>query len=83
MVGARATADDLEYRVVMAVSEERNVDPVRIDEQLYDVIDIESLERIIQRTETGGSVELSLSFQFSGCHVTVAEDGDVDAQVAG
>ena len=38
--------DDLSWHIVAAVAEEHGVDPFDIDERLYDVVDVEALERL-------------------------------------
>lgn len=51
--------------VVFAVGEARGVDPVDLDDCLYDVIDPDALDSLF----TGGSG--TLEFTFAGCQVAV------------
>lgn len=75
--------DDLSWHIVTAVAEERGVEPLDIDERLYDVIDVEALERIARQAEDSGEVDLSVSFRLAGCFVTVTNGTTVRARSPG
>lgn len=72
-------ADDLCLEIVTTVAEEREIEPDRIDERLYDVVDVESLARLVDQATRTDSMELSVSFRMSGCFVTVTGDQTVRA----
>jgi hypothetical protein len=73
------TVDDLCFDIVTTVAEERSVEPERIDDRLYDVIDIESLARLVEQAQRTESMDLSVSFRMAGCFVTVTGDRTVRA----
>jgi hypothetical protein len=73
------TADNLCWNIVTTVAEERGVDPKQIDDRLYDVIDIESLARLVEQADRTDSMDLSVSFRMAGCFVTVTGDQTVRA----
>ena len=63
--------------------EEHGVDPLDIDERLYDVVDVEALERLACQAEDSGKVDLSVSFRLAGCFVTVTDGTTVRARSPG
>ncbi|PSQ56220.1 hypothetical protein BRD22_06450 [Halobacteriales archaeon SW_8_68_21] len=73
------TADNLCWNIVTTVAEERGVDPEQIDDRLYDVIDVESLARLVEQADRTDSMDLSVSFRMAGCFVTVTGDRTVRA----
>lgn len=73
------TADDLCWRIITTVAEERDLEPDRIDDRLYDVVDVESLARLVDQADHTNSMELSVSFRMAGCFVTVTGDRTVRA----
>lgn len=72
-------ADELCLEIVTTVAKEREIEPDRIDERLYDVVDIESLARLVDQADHSDSIELSISFRMAGCFVTVTGDRTVRA----
>ncbi|RAW45649.1 hypothetical protein DQW50_07820 [Halorubrum sp. 48-1-W] len=58
--------------IVEAVSAVIGTEPTRLD-PLYDVVDTDALERLI---ETGGT-NVEVTFSFEGCRVAVFGDGGV------
>ena len=77
------TDDDLCWQIIKAVSQERGIKPTQIDGRLDDVVDIEAVERIVRRAGDDRPTDVSVSFPFSGCSVTVAGDGRVRANYTG
>lgn len=73
------TADALCWEIVTTVAEERSIDPERIDDRLYDVIDVESLASLVEQAERVDAIDLSVSFRMAGCYVTVTGDRTVRA----
>lgn len=73
------TADDLCWHIITTVAEERDLEPDRIDDRLYDVVDVESLARLVDQADHSNSMELSVSFRIAGCFVTVTGDRTVRA----
>ncbi len=75
------TADDLCWRIVTAIADERGIDPRQIDDRLQDVVDVESLARLVDQAWSSDSIDLSMSFRMAGCFVTIAGDETVRATV--
>jgi hypothetical protein len=71
--------DDLCWQIVTTVAEERGIEPERIDDRLYDVVDIESLARLVEQAKRTDAMDLSVSFRMAGCFVTVTGDETVRA----
>jgi len=59
----------LSQAVIYGVAELNGVDPLDLDERLYDCIDPDALDRLFT---TGGCG--SLQFTMAGCHVDVSAD---------
>lgn len=77
------TADDLCWRIITTVADEREIEPERIDERLHDVIDVESLAHLVDQAHRTDSMDLSVSFRMGGCFVTVTGDRTVRASAPG
>ncbi|WP_135822856.1 HalOD1 output domain-containing protein [Halostella litorea] len=59
--------------VVWAVAEAKGVDPLDLDAPLYDSVDPDALQRILDAE----SFEGQIGFSLAGCDVTVHHDGRV------
>lgn len=59
--------DPVEIVVTEAISMVTGVDPIKLDTQLYDAVDPDSLERLVR--SDGASVEVS--FRFGDHHITL------------
>lgn len=66
--------ENLAAQIVMAVAEERCIDPYDVEERLGDVVDIEALERMAWQAGRSDRVTMSVTFTFAGCVVTVRND---------
>ncbi|SHH14397.1 HalOD1 output domain-containing protein [Halobaculum gomorrense] len=64
--------------VVDRVAAAEGTEPVDLRARLYDVVDPEALDRIVER----GAPELTVEFRFNGYRVTVDGDGTVLASDA-
>jgi len=71
--------DNLCWNIVTTVADERGIEPDRIDDRLYDVLDVESLARLVEQAQRTDSMDLSVSFRMAGCFVTVTGDRTVRA----
>jgi len=67
--------EPLSQTVICAVAAANDVDPLDLDDRLYDCIDPDALDKLFEPTASGlgGSVQ----FTMSGCHVTAYDDGTV------
>lgn len=74
--------DDLGYRIVMSIAEERDIEPIEITDQLGDFIDVEQIGRIIDRSDCG-NYDFTITFRFFECHVRVFGDGTVETNEIG
>ncbi|MEF8808365.1 HalOD1 output domain-containing protein [Natronomonas sp.] len=63
-------------RVVLAVAEANDVSPMEVSPPLYETVDPDALESLIEQTSDRS---FQVSFEFHGCHVTVHGNGDVAA----
>ena len=61
--------------VVNRIAAAEGTEPVNLRARLYDVVDPEALDRIVER----GPPELTVEFRFHGYRVTVDGDGTVVA----
>jgi hypothetical protein len=75
--------EDLCWKIVTAIAEERGIEQHAIEERVQDVIDIDSLEQLARQSGESKSIELSVSFQIAGCFVTVTDGGRVRASCPG
>ncbi|RAW45647.1 hypothetical protein DQW50_07805 [Halorubrum sp. 48-1-W] len=75
------TVDDICWRIVTTIADERDVDPSAIDDRLQDIVDVESLSRLVDRAWGSDDVDLSVSFRMAGCFVTITGDETVRATV--
>lgn len=71
--------EDLCWRVVKTVADERGIDPRAVDDRLQDIVDVESLARLVDQAWNGDDIDLSVSFRMDGCFVTVTGDETVRA----
>ena len=72
-------ADTLCWNIVTTVADERGIEPDRIDDRLYDVVDVEALASLVEQADHTDSMDLSVSFRMAGCFVTVTGDQTVRA----
>jgi hypothetical protein len=63
-------------RVVLAVAEANDVSPMEVSPPLYETVDSDALESLIEQTS---DPSFKVSFEFHGCQVTVQGNGDVAA----
>jgi hypothetical protein len=61
--------------VVEAVSDREGVDPAELDRPLYEVIDPDGLDRLMEGGP--GETPVYVTFRYYGYHVTVSSAGDV------
>jgi len=64
--------EPLSHAVVVAVAERNGVDPLDLDERLYDCIDPDALDRLF--ASAGPDACGTVQFVMAGCHVTVSGD---------
>lgn len=79
MVRRAAVDDRLSETVVNAVADAKGVDPMALDERLYDVVDPDGLERLFRHTADGPRTDGNVSFTLAGCSVVVHSSGRVVA----
>lgn len=81
---AAAATEDLDCRIVEAVAAARGVEPLELDDRLYDVIDPDAIAKLFS---TGGRrgppVRGRVSFTLDRCQVTVHDDLSVDVRTHG
>ena len=62
--------EPLSHAVVVAVAEQNGVDPLDLDERLYDCIDPDALDTLF--ASTGRDACGAVQFVMAGCHVEVS-----------
>lgn len=66
---------DLDCRIVVAVADAQGVEPLELDERLYDVVDADAISKLFSsRPGAGSPVRGEVSFTLDRCHVTVYDD---------
>lgn len=71
---------DLDCRIVQAVADANGVDPLELNEQLYEVVDPDAVARLFTAsTRSDKPVEGCISFTLDRCKVTVYADLTVEA----
>ncbi|NHN46661.1 hypothetical protein G9464_03500 [Halostella sp. JP-L12] len=71
----RTDSDELCYRIVSAVAERRGVDADEIEDRLFDVVDVDALDRLLGGPAS--DAELEVSFTLAGVEVLVTADRTV------
>jgi hypothetical protein len=63
---------ELHWEIVRTVAETKNVDPLELDEQLYDVVDPDALWRVFaDRADGTPRGDGHVTFRLARCEVTV------------
>ncbi|WP_324663266.1 HalOD1 output domain-containing protein [Haloarcula sediminis] len=65
-------SEALSHAVVVAVAERNGVDPLDLDERLYDCIDPDALDALF--TSSGQNACGTVQFVMAGCHVEVTAE---------
>lgn len=64
--------------IVECIAEANGVCPCALDDRLYDHVDPDALDRLLNTGSQGhGTVEVNVSFRMAGCEVTVDNTGAV------
>lgn len=66
-------ADTVHEQVIRSVAEARDVTPLELPTPLFDVVDPDCLDRLVD----SGADDLRVTFTYHGCEVTVRGDGSV------
>jgi len=73
--------DMLSTKVSTEIAAREGVDPLQLDEPLYDVIDIGALERLVETADRRDGEDFEVEFTYYGYDVVV--DGSGEVAVAG
>jgi len=74
---------DTTQRIVEAVADSEGVEPVDLDPPLFDVLDGDLLNALVQSNERSDATDsLELSFTYHGYHVYVEAGGTVTVEPA-
>jgi hypothetical protein len=68
--------DMLTTKVSTEIAAREGVDPLQLDRPLYDVIDVDALERLVE-TAGRGDGEFEVEFEYYGYDVVVDGSGEV------
>lgn len=70
-------------RILQAIAVEEGTDPIDLDPPLFDVVDGELLDSLLEsNAESRHGESLVVRFAYLGYAVTVTADGDVDVRTA-
>lgn len=76
--GAKTT-ESIDTRIVEAVADAKGVEPLDLDERLYDVVDCDALSQLFSTSGTDVTpVRGRITFTLDSCQVTVYDDLSVD-----
>lgn len=79
-LNCRSTGESLTTTVVRAVAEAKGIDPLDLEECLYDVVNPEALEQLFTPID-GGSRQGAVVFRLAGCRVEVNATNHVAAEL--
>lgn len=77
----QSVKESLSYDVIRAVAGFKDTEPQTLQPPLYDAIDPEALDNLFGNVKE--SAREKISFTYSGCRITVAEDETVHVQKSG
>lgn len=64
--------------IVERIADRESVDPLDLDQRLYDVVDVEALEEVVHSANGDSPTnDVTVSFTFNGYGVTVVSGGEV------
>jgi hypothetical protein len=61
--------------IVEAVAERKGVPSLRLQPRLYDAVDTDALETILDGASSGSNTPVEVRFEYAGYSVTVRSDG--------
>lgn len=74
------TNESISTKVVAAVAEANGVDPIELDEPLYEVVDPDALDALFRSRADGSRLPYGrVTFSMAGCEVVVDSEGHVVA----
>lgn len=72
------SSPSLATTIVERIADRESVDPLDLDQRLYDVVDVEALEDVVYSANGDRPrSDVTVSFTFNGYVVTVESGGDV------
>ncbi|MDS0300409.1 hypothetical protein NDI76_16805 [Halogeometricum sp. S1BR25-6] len=75
--------EELDWKIVSAVAEEKGVEPLELDERLYDVVDLDAVKELfVGMPNRAALVEGHVTFTLAGCEVVVDQAWNVDVTAA-
>lgn len=81
-IESTAHPSDVVYRVITAVAEAKDIDPLHLEPRLNDIIDPDALVRLFGDRPDGTSRRGGrVSFEMAGCRVTIRQDRSVEARL--
>ncbi|WP_123536764.1 HalOD1 output domain-containing protein [Halosimplex salinum] len=73
----------LSSKVSTEIATREGVDPMQLDEPLYDVIDVSALETLVEGADDRGGGSLEVQFTYYGYDVVVDGAGEVTVTPSG
>jgi hypothetical protein len=72
---ADVSPETIDYRIVEAVADAKGVEPLDLNERLYDIVDPDAIAKLfVGGARSGAPVQGEISFVLDDCVVTVAHD---------
>lgn len=72
-------SEPISTTVIEAIAEHKSVDPMALEQPLYDVIDPDALDAFLAGSGvSGNSCRRHVEFSYDGCTVRVSEDRSID-----
>lgn len=69
--------------VIEAIAEHEGLDPLDLEQPLYEVVDPDALDSMIGDGEAGhGLSDITVQFSYNGCTVHASSDGSVEVRSA-
>ena len=69
--------DMLSTKVSAEIAAREGVDPLQLDEPLYDAVDVGALERLVETADRGADAAFEVTFSYYGYDVAVDGAGEV------
>lgn len=69
--------DDLDWEIVTAVADAKGVEPLELEERLYDVVDIDAIRDLFRASDGSSAIHGQVRFTLAQCEVRVDDRCEV------
>lgn len=75
------SSEPIDCRIVEAVADAKGVEPLDLDDRLYDIVDPDAIAKLFDgAAQSGTPVHGEISFQLDDCTVTVSHEMAVEVE---